>query len=483
MRNRLVLVAAWSFMAGVVPGAEATAQDDSFKPIVDEDRQIGIVRADVDDYVQDGLVAHYDGIRNAGAKKSHDDTATRWVDLVDEMRVASFSSVGVNVEKKSGVRDGKARWLHDGYYFDGTVFAQMQTGVALGMNATIQLVTTCDTANQMTNHFPNVFAAPDDFCFFFGNFNTTQRQNTMTWKHAPYAAPGNNYDRPTLPTWGGLYMTALLGGADTSSGAWTDDGYAFAGKSYFKMGKGVTLGRAFTIQGVCDVDAAQQITEWPNYVAAMNDYGVFTHRNANLLNWKTDAWTGGRSQSADWAGDYFTVPMTTDTVYIFDGTAYANGVERTKDEAVPLWRWTIGACENGANERYMVGKMQAVRFYGRPLTEDELAWNRKVDDIRYKGRVVTNVVVASNRPLCAGVESNGVYEVEGAWTFTAKPMAVADRTYAPAGYTIETWTDGGWSTPLAHAGTNYTYVAEAATPAVRLTWKFRSTDGTLTVIR
>lgn len=53
MRNRLVLVAAWSFMAGVVPGAEATAQDDSFKPIVDEDRQIGIVRADVDDYVQD----------------------------------------------------------------------------------------------------------------------------------------------------------------------------------------------------------------------------------------------------------------------------------------------------------------------------------------------------------------------------------------------------------------------------------------------
>lgn len=1050
MRNRLFLLAAWSFVTGVALGAEPATQDDSFKPIVDEDRQIGIVRADVDDYVQDGLVAHFDGVRNAGAKKSHDGTTTRWVDLVDETRVASFSTVNINVEKKNGVRDGRARWLSDGYYFDGTVFAQMQTGVALGMNATIQLVTTCDTANQMTNQFPNVFAAPDDFCFFFGNFNTTQRQHMMYWKHAPYAAPGNNYDRPTLPTWGGRYMTAVLGddavrlfegtslptsgagfrtrvasvaipetqwtwggsafgpaertligvvhavrlynrvlteaeleqnrrvdelrfrtdgdgkvtvestmpgaeanepcgmynvngwyafsaperttvggidyapvgyqveywnaasnvwgraaefagtsfvytncaarprarltwiwkpvrgvvrwdasayaqhglafnydgienagygrhsvdtdvwtnlvpngisatrqtfalggaggwtsrgfrfegkdyfkmdrrfdfgdkatlqvvadfegrrqlstsswptffgsdddvfnfytggkgeqitfkldavigstpqnggrsitqwtgtgfnafldfdstdlrmdasapswrlggdyknpiglrtfylggipmgksdseraarswrghmfavrgytrvlssyelvrnreldmvrfhggvpasvtsngvwvvsaapglpatvastfyevlgdahtftaptddvvangrtyrllgyareawnaetqqwewqeassaaawtltpspeqpvqrltwrwqvvrglrtaadydvgdyvqtglvanydgirnygvdlphdsetpkwrdvsgntndcalgGTNTSSGAWTDDGYAFVGMSYFKMGKGVTMGRAFTIQAVCDVEAAQQITNWPNYVAAMNDYGVFTGGKGTVLNWKTDAWTGERSRSANWMGDYFTALMTTNTVYIFDGTAYANGVERTKDEAVPLWRWTIGACENGANERYMVGKMQAVRFYGRPLTEEELAWNRKVDDVRYKGRVVTNVVVASDRPFCAGVESNGVYEVEGTWTFTAKPMAVADRTYAPAGYTIETWTDGGWSAPFAYTGTNYTYVAEAAAPAVRLTWKFRSTDGTLIMIR
>ena len=31
---------------------------------------------DVGDYVQDGLIAHYDGIRNAGAALPHDSTAT-----------------------------------------------------------------------------------------------------------------------------------------------------------------------------------------------------------------------------------------------------------------------------------------------------------------------------------------------------------------------------------------------------------------------
>ena len=36
---------------------------------------------DVGDYVQDGLIAHYDGIRNAGANLPHDPNVTTWADL------------------------------------------------------------------------------------------------------------------------------------------------------------------------------------------------------------------------------------------------------------------------------------------------------------------------------------------------------------------------------------------------------------------
>ena len=36
---------------------------------------------DVDDYVQDGLIVHYDAIRNVGANLPHDSTATAWVDI------------------------------------------------------------------------------------------------------------------------------------------------------------------------------------------------------------------------------------------------------------------------------------------------------------------------------------------------------------------------------------------------------------------
>ena len=36
---------------------------------------------DVGDYVQDGLVLNYDGIRNAGADRPHSGSATTWVNL------------------------------------------------------------------------------------------------------------------------------------------------------------------------------------------------------------------------------------------------------------------------------------------------------------------------------------------------------------------------------------------------------------------
>ena len=39
---------------------------------------------DVDDYVQDGLVANYDGIKNAGKDNPHESTREEWVDLVSE---------------------------------------------------------------------------------------------------------------------------------------------------------------------------------------------------------------------------------------------------------------------------------------------------------------------------------------------------------------------------------------------------------------
>ena len=41
----------------------------------------GLVTYDVGDYVQDGLVWNYDGIRNAGANADHDPSATTWVNL------------------------------------------------------------------------------------------------------------------------------------------------------------------------------------------------------------------------------------------------------------------------------------------------------------------------------------------------------------------------------------------------------------------
>lgn len=46
------------------------------------------------DYVQDGLVAMWDGIENAGWK-THDPAATTWIDLVNRLELAAYSGTAV----------------------------------------------------------------------------------------------------------------------------------------------------------------------------------------------------------------------------------------------------------------------------------------------------------------------------------------------------------------------------------------------------
>ena len=59
------------------------------------------------DYVQDGLVAMWDGIENAGWGK-HDDSATVWKDLVGDMDVAYDTTLGYL----------NHHWEHDSLVFD-----------------------------------------------------------------------------------------------------------------------------------------------------------------------------------------------------------------------------------------------------------------------------------------------------------------------------------------------------------------------------
>ena len=48
----------------------------------------------LDDYVQDGLVALYDGIRNVGRTLPHDSAAAKWTDLAAPSRTASIKVCG-----------------------------------------------------------------------------------------------------------------------------------------------------------------------------------------------------------------------------------------------------------------------------------------------------------------------------------------------------------------------------------------------------
>ena len=75
---------------------------------------------DADSYVQDGLVLHYDGIRNVGLNQPHSMTTTTWVNLANP---------GTQDLTKGG--SGKnSKWLDDGFFFDGTNYFG-NTGVTI----------------------------------------------------------------------------------------------------------------------------------------------------------------------------------------------------------------------------------------------------------------------------------------------------------------------------------------------------------------
>ena len=84
------------------------------------------------DYVQEGLVAMYDGIRNAGASLPHDSNVTVWTDI-------SISGDAADLVIDNGGHPGK--WTENGYLFDGSSYFQTRATPALGLNMTVQLAT------------------------------------------------------------------------------------------------------------------------------------------------------------------------------------------------------------------------------------------------------------------------------------------------------------------------------------------------------
>ena len=356
---------------------------------------------DVGDYVQGGLVAQYDGVRNAGAKLAHDPFATTWKDLKSD-NYMTFNGT-TDVAATTGSWTGG-----NAYRFVGDSYAYMANAISLGTNITVQLAMDIDNDAQIA---------------------------------ADAARDTGGAAVSTYPT----YLSACRNNGE----------YGFFTRPY--------LG-----------------TVWQRWQVV----------------WKNDYWTGatsasgGRSSFSDWTCKYLTGITTSDKSYAFQGVRYTSETEAGSEIARSAFlpfdnvRWSVGGAHYDNNPsaidvRLSRGLYYSARFYNRPLTEAELAQNRKVDEIRFYGAVYTNVVVASSKPLAQGVQPNGVYEVLTEGTFTAVPVAVEKGgkpfTYIPVGYTIERWVDGTWGAEESHSGTNYTYnvVSEGGTP-VRLTWKWRT---------
>lgn len=342
---------------------------------------------------QDHLVLQLDGIRNAGALKAHDSSATMWADLVSSRTAAirAISSISERSVPATSLQDGTAGWTDDGFYFDGVTFMQMSSAITLGNAYTIQVVCDVDT----------------------DKFQTRFSQATGVVSEGALQYPG------------------FIGTTDT-------DGNDYC-NIYYNCGSG-----------------EQRV-------------------NAKMANAKLDVFVN----KAAWNNRYLTAWANGSQVSLFDGAAV--GTKKSKNLAIGTRTLTFGASYGsstyGAWRRSLVGEIKAIRIYDTALSDADLAANRTLDEVRFFGGIpVTNAIVASSITGLEGNEASGAYAVDAdGYSFTAPAQATLNgKVYDCTGYALETWDGSAWSAPVAHDGS--LSCAATATSRVKITWLWEEAE-------
>lgn len=165
----------------------------------------GAVLWDASAYAQNGLVAHFDGIRNAGAGELHSMSVRKWKNLVSSSPDALFDT-------------DEGHWTDNGFYFNGNVLAQLKsTGIALGDYPTIQLACDIDWTQQKSGSgvYPCLFCDPmsDTLSIYFNNTQGNPTSNLL-FKVDTYTGQGGAATRSQF-VWAGDYVTGMLSENET----------------------------------------------------------------------------------------------------------------------------------------------------------------------------------------------------------------------------------------------------------------------------
>ncbi|MBQ8113894.1 MAG: hypothetical protein IJ146_11905, partial [Kiritimatiellae bacterium] len=191
---------------------------------------------------------------------------------------------------------------------------------------------------------------------------------------------------------------------NTENGYWTEDGFVFTGDVHASVNApGINVGGQFmTIQLATSVD-------WESQTFGNGYYSIFFGNNNNdsdlffssasrnhTLIFNADNWgTRNNRPSIAWDGQYATAILGNGASYLVQGTALTDGMIRT-NTSIPARNYCWGGQQSNA-KYYVKGIFHSVRIYGKALSEEELAWNRMLDEVRYRGADTNiNVIVASN---------------------------------------------------------------------------------------
>ena len=295
----------------------------------------------------------------------------------------------------------------------------------------------------------------------------------------------------TATTWADLATkggNARLVIPDADCG-WKRDGYYFDGKSvacYAIMNTPRTLGTAFTAQAVLDFDCnnSHRInTAWPGILgttATENDYFAMYYNQNNSGNpgvcLKVDGSHVREGGFKSWNGEYVTGLSDGTTAAVFQTVTPDATIALSKAAGTRTFTFCGGNGDGqGYTTRRLNGTGKAARIYNRALTNEELAQNRAVDEVRFFGRspaATGDLVVTSTVEGFGGDLPCGAYRPAAGYQFTAQTEAVLDGVpYELKGYTLETWDGSAWSAADVHDGV-YAVAPDVTTASRRLTWNW-----------
>ena len=166
---------------------------------------------DVGDYVQDGLVGHFDAIRNVGADEAHDSNAPVWKNLAGDPD-AEF-------QYRSGSTPVSG-WTDKSYFFKEDAMATTLDTIDLGTNFTVQIAISATPSAQTQS----TVAGEKDKSPYNAWFNDNPKNDYGFWTEGTSTTLYGNFNklktapsgkvRPTISGWGGKYVTWMLDGAN-----------------------------------------------------------------------------------------------------------------------------------------------------------------------------------------------------------------------------------------------------------------------------
>ncbi len=306
----------------------------------------------------------------------------------------------------------------------------------------------------------------------------------------------NQPHNPTATEWKNLvsgYPDAEFVG---NVGYWRS-GYSFYSTgdeihSYVRLKSTLNVGSKMAVQLVTTIDSTKQYSGSNIYTIFFrspdNEFSLYYQNTSasaksQKLIMKADKFGGAsnnRPAINPWDGRYITAMVDSDIRLLGETASSIKSKTSTPSKAFNYQFHWCGTHEGGRPAT--VGDYHAVRIYNAELTAEQLAWNRMLDEVRYRGADTNvNVVVWSDAAGIEGTQMNGKYMVNGHCTFTA-PASVTTNgcTYALAGYTLEVWDSAtnAWRAAEVHADeSSFAYTNCLARPKVRLTWNWNMTSG------